>query len=123
MQTQRCVALSSAEAELVALTRTVQEATWLIRVAKSFKIKVKPLTIYEDNQAAIVLARDFKFSEKTKHMSTRYFYVRERLADGTIALEYISTKDQLADFFTKALGTQLFCRFRSLIGMAYVATR
>jgi hypothetical protein len=123
VQTQRCVALSSAEAELIALTRTVQEAAWLIRVAKCFGIDVKPLTIFEDNQAAIILARDFKFSEKTKHMSTRYFYVRERIADGTIALEYVSTKDQLADFFTKALGTQLFCKFRSRIGMAYVAPR
>ena len=123
VQTQRCVALSSAEAELVALTRTVQEAAWLTRLAKCFGIQVKPLTIYEDNQAAIVLSRDYKFSEKTKHMSTRYFYVRERVADGSIVIEYISTTDQLADFFTKALGRLLFCKFRARIGMVHVKPR
>ena len=56
-------------------------------------------------------------------MSTRYFYVRERVADGSIVIEYISTTDQLADFFTKALGRLLFCKFRGRIGMVYIKPR
>lgn len=122
VQTQRCVALSTAEAELIALTRTTQEAIWLIRLSNNLGFDHRPLTIHEDNQAAIVLTKDFKFSEKTKHMSTRYFYVREKIQDGTIKVIYVPTNDQLADIFTKPLIKLTFIKLRDRLGLRRVET-
>jgi hypothetical protein len=114
---QTCTALSTAESELVALTRTVQEGLWLMRLCRALGMKEEPITIYEDNQAAIILAKDNKFSERTKHMDVRYFFVRHKVQDGTVKVHYISTKDQLADFFTKPLGKILFQSLRARLGI------
>ena len=119
-QTQRCVALSTAESELEALTTTVKEAAWLSRLSKCLGFNQAPLTIHEDNQAAIVLVKDHKFSERTKHMDVRYFYVREKISDGTIIVNYVPTKDQLADIFTKPLSKVMFCELRKRIGVVNI---
>jgi hypothetical protein len=115
--TQRCVALSTAEAELIALTLGTKEAVWLHRMINELGTQIEQLTIFEDNQSAIILTANNKFSERTKHMSTRYFFVREKIRDGTIKVEYVSTENQLADIFTKPLQRIAFQRLRSKLGL------
>ena len=93
---------------------------WLAEVSRAIGIKQAPLTIHEDNQAAIVIVKDHKFSERTKHMSIRHFYVREKIKDGTVEVSYVPTTDQLADLFTKPLTQQPFTRLRDKIGIVPV---
>jgi hypothetical protein len=117
VSTQRCTALSTAESEIIALTACTKEAIWIRRMANDVGGQLGTVRIYEDNQAAIILTRDNKFSEKTKHMATRYFFIIEKVQDKTIEIKYIATENQLADIFTKPLARVAFSRLRHQLGL------
>jgi hypothetical protein len=69
---------------------------------------MNPATIFQDNQSAMVLASRAKnHSERTKHISVRYFFVHERVAKGEALLKYLRTQDMLADVLTKPLQGEL----------------
>ena len=116
---QRTVALSSTEAEYMALSEATQEAVWL----KAFMNEIgeatgnDPLTVYEDNQGAIALAKNPEFHKRTKHIDIRYHFVREKVKDDQVALEYCPTQDMLADIMTKPIPTTQFCTLRTKLGI------
>jgi hypothetical protein len=114
---QRSVTLSTCEAELVALTSATQEAIWLQTMLRDLFIDHDPVIIHEDNAAAIALIRDHRFSERTKHVEIKYFFLREHVADGQIKLVYVETSLNIADIFTKPLGKALFERHRLSLGL------
>jgi hypothetical protein len=115
---QGTVALSTAEAELVALTATIKHAVWLARLAQNFGFNFKPMTIMEDNQATIAIVNsDNKFSERTKHIGVKYFYARDQVINNEVVVKYVETDDQFADIFTKPLVGVLFCRHRGNLGL------
>ena len=90
-KTQRVVAPSS---ELIALTEAVKEAARIGYLANQFsnsEKKRKPLLIHCDNQAAIAIASEARFSNRTKHIDIRYFYCRDKIEDGTVSVPYIAT--------------------------------
>ena len=89
-----------------------------MRVAADFGIDSKPVTIHEDNQAAIAMSKNFMVKDRSKHIATRHYFIREQVADGTISVIHIPTEDQLADIFTKALVKIIFERLRERLGMA-----
>jgi hypothetical protein len=60
-----------------------------------------PTTIREDNQIAIKLVEDETSHKRTKHIAVKYHYSKEQQDIGTISISYISSEDNLADFFTK----------------------
>jgi hypothetical protein len=99
------------------LTLAAKEATWLIRLARSAGSCYKTICIGEDNQAAISIASDDRFSDRTKHVAIRHFFIREKIADGTITIKYVPTTEQLADIFTKPLAKIAFTRLRDMLGM------
>jgi hypothetical protein len=70
-----------------------------------------------DNQGAIRLIKNPEFHKRTKHIDVQYHYVRDRYEAGLIMPEYVSTKSQLADLFTKALLADQFKSLRSQIGI------
>jgi hypothetical protein len=114
---QRSVTLSTCEAELVALSFATQEAIWLTKLLNDLHIDHEPIVIYEDNAAAIALIRDHRFSERTKHVEIKYFFLREHVALGTLILEYIATSNNPSDIFTKPLGKVLFLKHRTTLGL------
>ncbi|GMF32519.1 unnamed protein product [Phytophthora fragariaefolia] len=61
---------------------------------------------WEDNQGAISLAQNFGYHARTKHVDIHHHFIRENVERGTIQVEYVDTKNQLADILTKALGTK-----------------
>ena len=73
--------------------------------------------MYADNQGAIALAKDSKFHARNKHIVLRYHFIREKIADGYIELEYIQTSRQMADDFTKALPKDAFYTFRDALDL------
>jgi hypothetical protein len=101
---QPTVALSSAEAEYLAVCAAVQEAIHLRQLMKDIGYtQGQPTVIFEDNQGCIALSANPVFHRRTKHIDIRYHFIRERIASGEIELRYIPTEQQLADILTKAL--------------------
>uniref|UniRef100_H3GB36 Reverse transcriptase Ty1/copia-type domain-containing protein n=2 Tax=Phytophthora ramorum TaxID=164328 RepID=H3GB36_PHYRM len=116
---QRTVALSSTEAEYMALSEATQEAVWL----KVFLCELgemasdEAVKIYEDNQGSIALAKNPQFHKRTKHIDIRYHFVREKVEDGQVVLQYVSTTDMLADMMTKAIPATQFSVLRTKLGI------
>ncbi|KAE8995982.1 hypothetical protein PR002_g19461 [Phytophthora rubi] len=104
---QRTVALSSAEAEYMALSLCVQEVLWTRAMLTDMgTLQRNATTIWEDNQGAIALAQNAGYHARTKHVDIRHHFIRENVKRGTVKVEYVDTKNQLADILTKALGTK-----------------
>jgi hypothetical protein len=101
------VALSTAEAELIALCDAVKHCVWLRRILLELSVlQSGPTLIHEDNQAAIAIAQHDVFHSRSRHIDLRYFYVRERLLAGDVRVAYCRSDDMLADLFTKPLGPE-----------------
>jgi hypothetical protein len=118
---QATVALSTCEAEYIGQTNATKEAIWLRRLLNEVQpetaTKARATIIYCDNQGAIALAKDPQFHARTKHIDMQHHFVREKVSDGTIQLEYVDTENQVADGLTKALDKIKFERFRKAIGL------
>eukprot|EP00794_Sanderia_malayensis_P014955 gene14955-biopygen12465 len=115
---QPVVALSSTEAEYVALCAATQEAIWLRRLLGSLDINQDQATqLYEDNQGAIALSRNPNSHSRTKHIDIKYHYVRDVVDNKEIQLIYCPTEKMIADIMTKPLPRQRFEEMRSLIGV------
>jgi len=101
---QSLIALSTAEAEYIALTAVAREVLYLRSLLTELYEPVKlPIPIYCDNQGAIALASNHKFHARTKHVDLRYHFIRAQVSDGIFDLQYCPTEENLADAFTKAL--------------------
>ena len=101
---QATVALSTAEAEYVALSMATHEAVWLRRLLTDVGESPKsPTVIHEDNQGAIVMAKNPVGHARTKHIYIRYHFTREALQTGAIVLKYIPSDEMIADILTKSL--------------------
>lgn len=116
---QSTVALSSTEAEYMALTEGTKEAIWLRRLFGELNLQNPrmPTTLHGDNQGSINLAHNPIYHARTKHVDVRHHFIREKVLSGEISLEYVPTGNQLADIFTKALGRVAFERIRSQLGL------
>ena len=116
---QACVALSTAEAEYVALSTATQEATWMRKLLEDLHAEqIEPTVIYEDNQPAISIAQNPQYHSKTKHIDIKHHFVREKVSDNTIKLEYCPTSKMLADILTKGLPYDKFSQLRELSGVS-----
>ena len=119
---QGCVALSTAEAEYMALASATQEAIWMSRLVCEFTNDVcnaNPVKIFEDNQSAICIAKNHQQHGRTKHIDIKYHFTREHVAMKNIELVYCQSKEMIADVFTKPLNGPLFKRMCSMLGMQY----
>lgn len=117
---QPVIALSSTEAEYIALTSGIKEAKWLSILERELNIPKKPITIYEDNQSTMKLAENRITSERSKHIEVKYHYIRNEIEKKNFRLEYIPTEFQTADVLTKSLGAIAHQRHRKALGLAIV---
>ena len=115
---QSCVALSTAEAEYIALAIAVQESVWLQELLSSMKeASVKPATIFEDNKSAICLAKNPQYHGRAKHIDIKHHFIRQRVQDGDIKLEFCKSEDMIADMLTKGLNFYQFAKLREMAGL------
>lgn len=77
---QRTVALSTAEAEYMAMTSAAQEATWLAQFLQQFEI-FGPVVLYCDNKGAMDIAKEDAFRQNTKHIAIRVHYIRDQVSN------------------------------------------
>lgn len=113
---QSCIALSSTEAEYIALSEACQEVIWLKKLCGEFEINVSTSTkIFVDNQSAAKMSENQKFSNRTKHVDTKYHFIRELVGSNTIQLEYVCSEDNCADLLTKPLGPTRINYLRKLL--------
>ncbi|XP_042056179.1 secreted RxLR effector protein 161-like [Salvia splendens] len=113
---QPIVTLSTCEAEYVAVS--VCHAIWLRSLLSELGWpQNEPTTIYVDNKSVIALSKNPVFHNRSKHIDTRYHYIRECVANQEIQVEYVKSQDQVADIFTKTLKYDDFIKIRTLLGM------
>lgn len=99
---QRSTAVSTTEAEYMALSLTTRQLVWLKNALKELHQKCQ-YYIHADNTGAIELARNPRIHDRSKHIDVHYHYTREQLELGTFNLLYVPTENNLADILTKGL--------------------
>lgn len=115
------IALSTTEAEYIALSQSLRDVIPLMQLLEELDA-VFPLNhptpqihckVWEDNNGALSLASNQKFSPRTKHIAIKYHHFRDHVSKGKISIHAIDTKEQTADIFTKPLEKDLFLYLRS----------
>ena len=98
------------EAEYQAMAATTCELVWLRQLLTYFGVQnSSPALLFCDNQAAVHIASNPTFNERTKHIEIDCHFVRDKVTDGSVKLLPIHSQHQLADVFTKRLlSTSLF---------------
>ena len=95
---------SSAEAEYRAMTLATCELIWLKHLLRELRFgKDEQMKLICDNQAALHIASNSVFHERTKHIEVDCHFIREKIALGCVATSFVNSNDQLADIFTKSL--------------------
>jgi hypothetical protein len=107
---QAVVARSRAEAEYRAMSAATSEIIWLRLLLKELghDFECKPTTLFCDNQAAIHIATNPVFHERTKHIEVDCHFVREKIVNKVIETTYIQSANQIADILTKPLSKGVF---------------
>ena len=109
---QRSVSLSSTEAEFVSMCTGVQEAMWIREWLFQTIAAECVITLYGDNQSALTIAASPSMNDRTKHISTRLYYMYDLIRSGTVLLRWIDGASQIADILTKPLGSVKLCEHR-----------
>jgi hypothetical protein len=114
---QSTVALSTTEAEYMAVAEACKEATWLRGLYSELCGVSSCITIHCDSQSAICLTKDSMFHERTKHIDVRFHFIRDVVAKGDVKVTKISTHDNAADMMTKPVPATKFELCSSLVGV------
>jgi hypothetical protein len=118
---QKVVALSSCEAEYIAAATAACQGVWLARLVTDMAgVEPGVPELKVDNQSAIALSKNPVHHDRSKHIDTRFHYIRECIDENRIVLGHVSTEEQLADILTKALGRVRFLELRELIGVVTI---
>jgi hypothetical protein len=113
---QKVVALSSCEAEYIAASAAACQGVWLACLMGEFlDMEVSAPLLMVDNKAAISLIKKHVLHDRSKHIETKFHYIRECVERGLIKVDFVSTDEQLGDIRTKALSRVKFEQLRSKI--------
>ena len=119
---QKTVALSSTEAEYMALSDCSRQALWLETLLSELGIVIQTVPIYGDNQGSIFNASNPVQEKRSKHIDIRYHFIRQCVEDKKVELLFIDGSENPADLFTKNLGNIKFSKFRQTLGLEFYST-
>ena len=119
---QKTVALSSCEAEYMAYKESFKETIYINSLLSELPRNIQDLfsktnIVYTDSQSAIQLAKDPMFHSRTKHVSIRYYFIKEKVISKEIDLIYCPTDKLLADGLTKTISTPKWFQFIDGLGL------
>lgn len=112
---QNTVALSTTESEYMAASEAAKEILWLRQLLIDIDEPQLVVTLCIDNQSAIKLIHNPIYHKRTKHIDIRYNFIREKVEQNIINIEYVNSSNQLADFLTKALPPSKFINNRDQV--------
>jgi histone deacetylase 1/2 len=117
-RTQATVSRSNTEAEYKSLANATAEMIWVQKLLSELRIPHAPTArLWCDNLGATYLSANPVFHARTKHIEIDYHFVRERVASKLLDVRFVSSRDQLADGFTKALPRVKLLDFRSNLNL------
>jgi len=115
---QSVIALSSTEAEYVALSEAAREAVWLRNLYSELGFpEMEPTTIRCDNEGSVILSRNPQFHQRSKHIKIRHHWIRDLVQNKTIDTVDCRDPEQTADVLTKALPKPKHTRHRAEMGI------
>ncbi|GKD16310.1 retrovirus-related pol polyprotein from transposon TNT 1-94, partial [Tanacetum coccineum] len=114
---QNCTAMSSAEAVYVVLSGSCAQVMWMRSRLKDYGFNYNKIPLYCDSQSAIAISCNPVQHSRSKHIRTRYHFIKEQVENGIIELYFVRTEYQLADMFTEALPEERFKYLIRRIGM------
>ena len=118
---QSTVALSSTEAEYIALAEAARETSWLRNLYDELGYsQTQPTLIRGDNNGSIAMARNPQFHQRSKHIAIRWHLIRDMVSDGILTLEECRDPEQTADVLTKTLAR--FKHHKHITDMGMVST-
>src|SRR6187200_353775 len=103
---QKSVALSTTEAEYMAIAEAAKELVWLKSFLAELGLQQDNCVLHCDNESAVHLAKNPVFQSRTKHIQMRYHFIRELITDGMVNLQKILGTENPADMFTKVVTTE-----------------
>jgi hypothetical protein len=116
---QKTIALSSTEAEYMALSDCSRQVVWMHTLLGELGYDLKAIPICGDNQGSIFIASNPVTEKRSKHIDIRYHYIREVINDGRVVVYFIPGDDNPADLLTKNLGVVKLRKFRDALGLEF----
>nr|GEW84660.1 retrovirus-related Pol polyprotein from transposon TNT 1-94 [Tanacetum cinerariifolium] len=114
---QDCTTMSSTEAEYVALSASCAQVMWMRIQLQDYGFNYNKIPLYYDSQSTITISCNPVQYSRTKHIHTRYHFIKKHVENGIIELYFVRTEYQLADMFTKSLLKDRFKYLVRRIGM------
>jgi hypothetical protein len=106
---QSSISLSTTEAEYIAATTCCTHVLWMKQTLRDIQVEYDdPIPIYCDNKSTMSISKNPVMHSKTKHIPIKYHFLREQVAEKDIKVEYVGTKAQVVDIFTKPLSREAF---------------
>ena len=116
---QKTIALSSTEAEYMALSDCSRQVVWMHTLLGELGYDLKPIPICGDNQGSIFILSNPVTEKHSKHIDIRYHYIHEVIARKLAEVYFIDGDNNPADLLTKNLGIVKFQKFRALLGLEF----
>eukprot|EP00253_Pinus_taeda_P016032 PITA_16032 len=115
---QSSIALSTAEAEYVTAASCCTQLLWMMQKLQDMQITcTPPISIFCDNTSAINISKNPIMHSKTKHIPIKYHFLREQVLEQKVKLEYVPSKEQVADILTKPLPRETYEYLRQKLGV------
>jgi hypothetical protein len=114
-QRQATISLSTMEAEFYSITAAIQEIMYLSNLLRELRVPIGKVVLYSDNQAAIALSEHDTNHRRSKHISMRKFFIREKIEQGIVQIKWIPTYNMIADIFTKNVSKNILIKMRNII--------
>ena len=115
---QSSISLSTTEVEYIAASTCCTRVLLLKKTLTNIQVEYdEPIPIYCDNTSAISISKNPVMHSKTKHIPIKYHFLQEQVAEKNISVEYVGTKEQVENIFTKPLPQESFEYLHQRLGV------